>query len=246
MDDTKQFEQDVKDRIKKLSKDAEEIKKHTLNWGCQLGGYDYVMNFSWMGLPIIQLPQDIMAIQEIIFRVKPDLIIETGIARGGSLVFYASMLELLDGDGEVIGIDIDIRSHNYERIVNHPMHKRISMIEGSSTDERTLDKVKAFANNKKCIMVCLDSSHTHEHVLKELNFYAPLVTKGSYCIVCDTIIEDIPQELQNPDRPWRIGNNPKTAVWEFLKNHQEFTIDGDIEHKIVITSNYDGYLKRIQ
>lgn len=243
MENIKQFELDVEKRIKELS-NAEGLKKQGINWHLNTGKYDYIMNFSWMGLPILQMPQDIMAIQEIISRVKPDLIIETGIARGGSLVFYASMLELLGGDGEAVGVDIDIRSHNYERIVNHPMHKRISMIEGSSIDERTLDKVKAFVKNKKRIMVCLDSNHTHEHVLKELSFYAPLVTKGSYCIVFDTIVEDTPQEMQNPDRPWGIGNSPKTAVWEFLKKHSEFEIDKDIEHKIVITSNFDGYLRR--
>jgi cephalosporin hydroxylase len=245
MDDIKEFEQNVKNRIENLS-NAKDLKKQCFEWCLHAGKYDYVMNFSWMGLPIIQLPQDIVAIQEIIFKIKPDLIIETGIARGGSAVFYASMLELLGGVGEVVGVDIDIRSHNYERIVNHPMYKRISLIEGSSIDNRTIEKVKGIAKNKKCIMVCLDSHHTHKHVLSELNLYAPLVTKGSYCIVFDTIVEEVPKELQNPDRPWGIGNSPKSAVWDFLKHHDEFEVDKNIEHKILMTSNPDGYLRKIK
>lgn len=205
----------------------------------------YSYNFSWMGRPIIQYPQDIIAMQEIIWHVKPDLIIETGIAHGGSLIFYASMLELLGGEGKVLGIDIDIREHNRLEIEKHPMFKRITIIEGSSTDETVVEKVRSFAQGKKRVLVCLDSLHTHEHVLRELKAYSPLVTPGSYCVVFDTIIEDIPDEYI-PDRPWGKGNNPKTAVWEFLKNNDWFVIDKKIENKLLITVAPDGYLKCIK
>ncbi len=208
----------------------------------------YSYNFSWLGRPIIQYPQDIVAMQELIWSIQPDLIIETGIAHGGSLIFSAAMLELnavCGGcqDAEVLGIDIDIRSHNREAIEAHPMSKRISMIEGSSIATEIIDQVKEKAEGKKNVLVCLDSNHTHEHVLAELEAYAPLVTPGSYCVVFDTIIEDLPDDMF-PDRPWGVGNNPKTAVWEYLKSHPEFEIDKSIQNKLMITVAPDGYLKR--
>ncbi|MEQ9359159.1 cephalosporin hydroxylase family protein [Coleofasciculus chthonoplastes] len=209
----------------------------------------YSYNFSWLGRPIIQYPQDIIATQELIWFVQPDLIIETGIAHGGSLIFSASMLELNaicggSQDAEVIGIDIDIRSHNREAIEAHPMFKRISMIEGSSIAPEVVDLVKEKAANKHKILVCLDSNHTHDHVLAELEAYALLTSVGSYCVVFDTIIEDLPDDMF-PDRPWGKGNNPKTAVWEYLKTHPEFKIDKNIQHKLLITVAPDGYLKRV-
>ncbi len=203
----------------------------------------YSYNFLWMGLPIIQFPQDILAMQEVIWHVQPDLIIETGIAHGGSLIFYASMLELLGNNGQALGIDIDIREHNRAEIEKHPMFKRITMIEGSSVDEKIARQVCDFARNKKQILVVLDSMHTHEHVLKELELYSTLVTKGSYLVVFDTIIEDMPENFF-PDRAWGKGNNPKSAVYEFLKTHDEFEIHKDIKNKLLITVAPDGYLKR--
>ncbi|MEQ9623699.1 cephalosporin hydroxylase family protein [Coleofasciculus chthonoplastes] len=209
----------------------------------------YSYNFSWLGRPIIQYPQDIIATQELIWSVQPDLIIETGIAHGGSLIFSASMLELNaicggSQDAEVIGIDIDIRSHNRDAIEAHPMFKRISMIEGSSIAPEVVEQVKEKAANKHKILVCLDSNHTHDHVLAELETYALLTSVGSYCVVFDTIIEDLPDDMF-PDRPWGKGNNPKTAVWEYLKTHPEFKIDKNIQHKLLITVAPDGYLKRV-
>jgi cephalosporin hydroxylase len=206
------------------------------------GQYSY--NFSWMGRPIIQYPQDMIAMQELIWEIKPDLIIETGIAHGGSLIYYASILELI-GKGEVLGIDIDIRAHNKAAIEAHPMFKRITMIEGSSVDAATVDKVRSFASGKATIMVCLDSNHTHEHVLNELNCYAPFVTKDSYLVVFDTIVEDMPDNYL-PGRPWKKGDNPKTAVWEFIKEHPEFEIDHSIDHKLLISVAPEGYLKRVK
>lgn len=208
----------------------------------------YSYNFSWLGRPIIQYPQDIVAVQEIIWKVKPDLVIETGIAHGGSLILSASLLTLLESFGDieqglVVGIDIDIRQHNRIEIEKHPLNKKIKMIEGSSISESVVSKVTEIANSKKRIMVFLDSNHTHEHVLQELKLYAPLVSQGSYLVVFDTIIEDLPKELII-ERPWRKGNNPKTAVWEFLKTSSDFEIDTEIVNKLLITVAPDGYLKK--
>ena len=204
----------------------------------------YSYNFSWMGRPIIQYPQDMIAMQEIIWDIKPDLIIETGIAHGGSLVFYASLLELI-GNGEVLGIDIDIRSHNKKAIEDHPMFKRINMLEGSSVTQEMVERVKPFTVGKEKILVCLDSNHTHQHVLDELNLYSPFVSVGSYLVVFDTIVEDLP-EAYLPNRSWGIGNNPKTAVHEFLKNNDNFEIDKSIDNKLLISVSPDGYLRRVK
>lgn len=219
-----------------------EIRRKSIDWLEEVSRYKYSYNFSWLGRPIIQFPQDIIAMQEIIWQVKPDIIIETGIAHGGSLIFYASMLELIGNDGHVLGIDIDIREHNRVEIEKHSLFKRITMIQGSSTDSNVLKQVYELAGGKTKVMVVLDSNHTHEHVLKELELYSPLVTAGSYLVVFDTVIEDLPDDFF-PDRPWGKGNNPKTAVWEFLKKNDRFTVDRDIETKILITVAPDGYLK---
>ncbi len=205
----------------------------------------YSYNFSWMGRPIIQYPQDMIAMQEIIWEVKPDLIIETGIAHGGSLVYYASLLEMI-GNGEVLGIDIDIRAHNKAEIEKHPMFKRIKMIEGSAISEETISQVKLAAEGKQKILVCLDSNHTHAHVLSELELYAPFVSIGSYMVVFDTIVEDLPENYFNQTRPWGIGNNPKTAVYDFLKTNSDFIIDESIDNKLLISVAPEGYLKRIK
>lgn len=210
--------------------------------------HKYTYHFSWMGRPIIQFPQDILAVQEIIWSVKPDLIIETGIAHGGSLIFSASMLELnaISGgpqDAQVLGIDIDIRDHNRAAIEAHPMARRIAMIEGSSVAQQVVSQVKARTAGKRSVMVMLDSNHTHDHVLAELEAYAGLTTVGSYCVVFDTAIEDMPDDAFH-DRPWGRGNNAKTAARDFLKRHPEFEIDKSIQHKLLITVAPDGYLRR--
>jgi len=204
----------------------------------------YSYRFSWLGRPIIQYPQDIIAMQEIIWEVKPDLIIETGIAHGGSLVFSASILELIGGDGQVLGIDIDIREHSRVEIERHRLFKRITLMQGSSTQQSIADQVYELAQGKQRILVALDSDHTHYHVLRELELYSPLVTKGSYLVVFDTVIEDMPEDFF-PDRPWGKGDNPKTAVWEFLKENERFEIDHEIQNKLLITVAPDGYLKCI-
>lgn len=206
--------------------------------------YRYSYNFTWLGIPIIQFPQDMIAIQEIIWNVKPDLIIETGIAHGGSLILSASILEIL-GKGKVIGIDIDIRKPNKIAIMHHPLSRRINMIKGSSIDKKIVQQIYKLSRNKKKILVLLDSNHTHEHVLQELIFYSPLVKKGSYIVVFDTAIEDMPKGFFK-QRNWDKGNNSKTAVHEFLKTNNRFKIDREIENKLLITVAPDGYLKCVR
>jgi len=238
------FEAQQREMIKRAG-DDEDLRELSLRWINTSARYSYSYNFTWLGRPIIQFPQDIVAMQEIIWQVKPDLIIETGIAHGGSLIFYASMLELIGGEGQVLGIDIDIREHNRIEIEKHPMFKRITMMEGSSTDEAVVGKVRELANGKKRVLVALDSNHTHNHVLKELELYSPLVRTGSYLVVFDTVIEDMPAGYFS-DRPWDKGNNPKTAVWEFLRSNDRFVIDKNIENKLLLTVAPDGYLKCIK
>jgi len=209
----------------------------------------YSYNFSWLGRPIIQYPQDIIAMQELTWSIQPDLIIETGIAHGGSLIFSASMLELNAAcggpqDAEVLGVDIDIRAHNRAAIEAHPMFKRIAMIQGSSIAPEIIEQVQAKADGKRRVLVCLDSNHTHDHVLAELQAYAPLTSVGSYCVVFDTVIQDMPAAMF-PDRPWGPGNSPKTAVWDYLKTHPEFEIDKQMDYKLLISVAPDGYLKRV-
>jgi cephalosporin hydroxylase len=211
----------------------------------EMSRHKYAYNYRWMGRPIIQFPQDILAMQEIIWQVKPDLILETGIAHGGSLIFSASMLELIGGDGQVLGVDIDIRPHNRVEIERHPLSKRITLIEGSSTDEGIAQEVRRLASEKQRVLVHLDSNHTHAHVLRELELYSPLVRPGSYVVVFDTFIEDMPENFFS-DRPWSKGNSPKTAVWQFLKTNNRFVIDKEIEDKLLITALPDGILKCIK
>jgi cephalosporin hydroxylase len=243
------FKSQVESNIAGLGADKD-IQGMSRIWSRETNRNGYTYNYSWLGRPIIQYPQDMVAMQELIWSIQPDLIVETGIAHGGSLIFSASLLELnaICGgpqDAEVLGIDIDIRPHNREAIETHPMFKRISMIQGSSIDPEIVQKVKTNALGKHKILVCLDSNHTHDHVLAELEAYAPLTSIGSYCVVFDTLIEDLPNEMFG-DRPWGVGNNPKTAVWEYLKTHPEFEIDKSIQHKLLITVAPDGYLKRIK
>ena len=230
--------------IEEMAADPElsELVARVFNRSCE---YRYSYNFTWMGRPIIQFPQDIVAMQEIIWEVKPDLIIETGIAHGGSLIFHASMLELLGNDGQVVGIDIDIRQHNRIEIEKHPMFKRITLTEGPSTDAEIVSQVEKFTQSKQTVLVCLDSNHTHEHVLRELESYSPFVTKDSYLVVFDTVIEEMPQGFFT-DRPWDKGNNPKTAVHEFLKTNDRFEIDRLMSDKLLLTVAPGGYLKCVK
>ncbi|MET0466928.1 MAG: cephalosporin hydroxylase family protein [Chitinophagaceae bacterium] len=239
------FKQETADRIQKNGTNAA-LQEAARSFNTESNKAQYSYNFKWMGRPVIQYPQDILAMQELIWEIKPDLIIETGIAHGGSLIFYASILELI-GKGEVLGIDIDIREHNKKEIEAHPMFKRITMIQGSSIAPETVDQVKAFAKDKPVIMVVLDSNHTHEHVLEELKAYAPLVSLNSYVVVFDTIVEHLPEDyLPGLKRPWGIGDNPLTAVRTYLAENSQFEIDESINNKLLISVAPDGYLKRVK
>lgn len=236
------------------------LNRKTAEWMVKANRVKYSYHFDWLARPIIQYPQDIVAMQEVIWSVRPDLIIETGVAHGGSLIFSASLLALLDmadaidtgtefnpaiSRRKVLGIDIDIRSHNRAAIEAHPMASRIQMIQGSSIAPEIIAKVHEIAHRYQRVLVCLDSNHTHQHVLAELSAYAQLTSVGSYCVVFDTIIEDLPASMF-PNRRWGPGDNPKTAVWEFLKRNPEFEIDKRIQNKLLITVAPDGYLRRIR
>ena len=270
MNEMESFAIQVQHNIKGIGNDAHFLAL-TNTWLCEAIKHNYAQNFAWLGRPIIQIPQDAYAIQELIWKVKPDLVIETGIAHGGSLVMSASMLAMLDyceaaatgtaldprkSGRKVVGIDIDIRRHNREAIEAHPLSHLIEMIEGSSIEESVVKQVKEKTKGHERIMVFLDSNHTHDHVLAELEAYAPLTSAESYCVVWDTGVEDLPADFCT-DRPWGKGNNPKTAAWEYLRRLREqgrsaadgaslhFEVDKTIEHKLVITAAPDGFLKRI-
>lgn len=254
-----EFEAEKAINIAKMGSDPA-CNKAAMDFLLTTAPFRYSYNTLWMGRPAIQLPQDMLAMQELIWNIRPDLIIETGIAHGGSLIFNASMLALLDmcdaiaggttfdparSRRKVLGIDIDIRDHNRSAIESHPMASRIQMIQGSSIDPATVGKVHELAAGHTRILVALDSNHTHEHVLAELQAYAPLVSVDSYCVVFDTVVEDMPKHMF-PDRPWGPGNNPKTAAREFLRSHDEFEVDVSMQHKLLLTVAPDGFLKRVR
>ena len=238
------FSAEVKKNIEEIKKDKD-VQAFSNLWMIKTHHLKYDYNFTWLGRPIIQMPQDIIAMQEIIWSVKPDLIIETGIAHGGSLILHASILELIGEDGQVLGVDIEIREHNRVEIEKHSMFKRIKIIQGSSIEDSIVQQVYDIAKEKKHVLVILDSNHIHNHVLKELELYSPLVTKGSYLVVFDTIIEDMP-ENSFPNRPWGKGNNPKTAVYEFLNKNTRFIVDEEINAKLLLSVAPEGYLKCIK
>jgi len=257
MNDIERFRAEVAENVAGLKQDID-VQALSRIWMREITRHKYAYNFRWLGRPVIQFPQDMAGLQELVWSVQPDLIIETGIAHGGSLVLSASLLTLLDyceaaeagvtidpraPKRKVLGIDIDIRRHNREAIEAHPMAARIEMIEGSSIDPDVVRRVHERAAGKR-VLVLLDSNHIHSHVLAELDAYAPLVAPGSYCVVYDTLIEDMPGDLVK-DRPWRHGDNPKTAVREFLSRSADFVVDEDIEAKLLITVAPGGYLRRI-
>lgn len=252
-----QFAEERNDQIRTLGQDPDFLEV-SRNWLDRAQALKYSYHFDWLGRPIIQYPQDIVAFQELVWRVQPDVIIETGIAHGGSLILSASLLAMLDlcdaaSTGttleparparKILGVDIDIRPHNRAAIEAHPLHNYIEMIEGSAVDDVVAEQVRKFADGKQRVLVSLDSNHTHDHVLRELELYAPLVTSGSYCVVYDTLIEDLSPESIG-DRSWGKGDNPKTAVWEYLKAHPEFEIDKAIDHKLGVSVAPDGFLRR--
>ncbi|MFY3311094.1 cephalosporin hydroxylase family protein [Achromobacter ruhlandii] len=260
MDPIKQFNSEVQANIQRLGQDPA-LAADTLAWMIKAGTIGaYTYNFQWLGRPIIQYPQDIHAMQELIWATRPDVIVETGIAHGGSLILSASMLALLDycdaqinrtplipgsSNRRVVGVDIDIRAHNRREIEAHPLSHLITLIQGSSIAPDIVDQVRHAVGDAKRVLVCLDSNHTHDHVLAELQAYAPLTSVGSYCVVFDTVIEDMPAELC-AHRPWGQGNSPKSAVRAWLPQHPEFEQDLALQHKLQITVAQDGFLKRVR
>lgn len=258
MNHIEQFAQEVSSNIDSLKRDKD-LAALSRIWVREIARHKWAYNFAWLGRPAIQFPNDAWQVQELIWQTRPDIIVEAGIAHGGSLIYSASMLSLLDycdavESGEmldpkkpkrrVIGVDIDIRQHNREAIEAHPMANRITMIQGSSIAQETVAKVKDAIPQGASVMVLLDSNHTHEHVLGELQHYAPLVAVGGYCVVFDTIVEDMPEDLMG-DRPWGPGNSPKSAVMEYIKSHPEFVIDDRIDAKLQISVAPSGFLKRV-
>jgi cephalosporin hydroxylase len=270
MDPISKFEEECRLEIKRQGENKA-FAELTRKWFDVANALKYSYHFRALDRPIIQYPQDIVAVQELIWDVKPDLIIETGIAHGGSLILSASVLALIDyceavesdhplvpsaSKRRVLGIDIDIRDHNRAAIEAHPLAHKIDMIMGSSIDPAVVDQVRDRAKGFEKVMIFLDSNHTHDHVLAELEAYAPLTSKGSYCVAFDTVIEDLPA-TDFADRPWSVGNNPKTAVWEYMSRLENegrkaadggqlmFEIDRTIDNKIMVTVAPEGYLKRI-
>ncbi len=243
MDDRAEFEKTKRQHAADMAAD-EATQAQALDVLTRSDRHNWSYQWSWLGVPIIQLPPDVIAAQEVVWETKPQVIIETGIARGGSLIFFASLLELI-GEGEVIGIDIDIRPHNRESIESHPISKRTHMIEGSSIDPEIVDAVKQRIPAGARVMVVLDSNHTHEHVLEELRLYSPLVTDGQFLIVADTIVEDLPVQDHRP-RPWGPGNNPATALEAFLGETDGFERDSFITATLLMTSSPGGCLKRVK
>jgi cephalosporin hydroxylase len=204
----------------------------------------YSYNFAWLGRPIIQYPQDLIALQEIIWETKPRLIVETGVAHGGTAIFFASMLELLGGDGLVLSIDIEIRERNRPLIENHPLAKRVILAERNSLDPEVVAEAYALAKSRGPVMVVLDSNHSHRHVLSELRLYSKLVTPGCYLVVFDGVVENFPEIFADGSRPWGPGDNPLTATREFLAENSDFEIDWNVLNKLAITTAPEGYLKR--
>jgi cephalosporin hydroxylase len=219
------------DTLQQMSKDV--------TWQADLSNYSYV--WTWLGIPIIQMPADIMVMQEIIWAERPQVIVETGVARGGSLIMYASILELI-GEGRVIGVDIDIRPHNRMAIEAHPLARRIELIQGSSTDAGTVDRVRATIAAAERVMVVLDSDHIHDHVLAELRAYAPMVTPGQFLVVADTVVEQIPVQEHRPRR-WHPGNSPGSALAAYLAECDRFAPDEQINSKLVMSQSPGGYLR---
>lgn len=246
-DDRKKFLNNIVIKSRKLGNNKKILKK-SLNFIHEVDKYDYSYLWTWLGVPIIQLPSDIIVAQELIYKVKPDIIIETGVARGGSLLFYASILKLIKKKFKVIGIDIDIRAHNKKSIRSSFLSKNIKLLEGSSTDNLVLKKVKNCINKNDKVMIILDSNHTKEHVLKECNMYANLVTKNSYLIVADTIVGYLDNK-QIPKKRSIIlkkGNEPASAVKDFLKINNKYKIDKNLNGKLIFSSNFNGYLKKVR
>ena len=235
-----EFELQKKENIQKAFQDKE-LHQDAIRFITTSDRHNYAYNWTWLGLPIIQMPEDIVLIQEIIWDTQPDVIIETGIAWGGSIVLYASLTELI-GKGQVIAIDKVLPQKNIDQIMKYNFSNRINLFEGSSIDPEIIEKVTALIKPTDKVMVILDSNHTHEHVYKELHTWSKLVTSGNYLVASDTIVEEIPEQKHRP-RPWGHGNNPMTAVNMFLSEQSRFSRDNNYNCKAINSFTRNGYLK---
>lgn len=242
-DEERRFRREVEGNVEAQRRDRR-ARELSAAWLARTHELRYDYNFRWLGLPVLQLPQDLVAIQEIVWETRPEVIVETGVARGGSLVFHASLLELLGGDRRVVGIEIDLRAHARRALERHPLRRRITVLEGSSTDPDVAAEVRRIVAGK-AVMVVLDADHRHAAVLRELELYAPLVPVGGYVVVCDTIVDDLGPRAC-PDRPWGPGDNPRTAVREFLRSDRRFVADENVTAKLLLSNSPGGYLKRVR
>jgi cephalosporin hydroxylase len=244
MDDYLEFKNaNLENNIKRNS--DVNLKEALLKVQIGLDGYKYGYTFEWLGVPIIRLPDDIVVFQELVFSLNPKLILEIGVARGGSIILSSSLVELLGNGGRVIGVDIDIRSHNLKRIKAHRMFKNITLIEGDVLNSNTLTKLRDEIGDSKVDILVLDSNHTHDHVLKELEMLSQIVKLGGYIVLPDTVIEDFPKGYYSANRPWDVGNNPKTALMEFLARNKKFEIDYQFSTKAAISESPGGYIRKI-
>ncbi len=242
MFDRNQFNEEKKENIKKAY-DNPELHKSALDFITKSDQHNYAYNWTWLDMPIIQMPEDIMLVQEIIWETKPDIIIETGIAWGGSVVLYASILELI-GKGQVLAIDKVLPQHNIDAIMKYNFSSRIKLFEGSSIDESIVNAIRDIIKPTDKVMVLLDSNHTHAHVYEELKIWESFVTSGQYLVISDTIVEEIPEQTHR-SRSWGHGDNPMTALNQFLSENNKFTRENDYNHKAICSFTRNGYLKRI-
>ena len=245
-DDRMKFEEAKREQSVALGND-DQVFEQSLDLITSIDKYDYSYLWSWMGVPIIQMPADVMATQEVIWATKPDVIIETGVARGGSVLFMASLLEMLGG-GKVVGVDIDIRAHNRATIEDHVMSKRVVLIEGGSVDEDTLASVRAQIPKGARVMVVLDSDHSREHVLSECRAYGQMVTEGCYLVVADTLVGHITEDKAPTKRSkiWFKGDEPLSALNDYLAENDRFLVDPVLNGKLVLSSSPGGYLQCVK
>jgi cephalosporin hydroxylase len=228
--------------LTKKQKNIKELTEIGTKWVKVSADNRLTYEIDWLGVPIIQTPEDLILMQELIFSVRPDFIVELGIAHGGSLIYYASLLELLD-KGKVIGVDIEIREHNRKVIEAHSLFKRIELIEGDSVSTKTVEEVKKRIPVNSRVIVCLDSDHTKPHVLKELVLYEILVPQDCYIVVFDTNTSDLAKDGICDSK--YIDNGPEEAIREFLEKNNDFRIDEEY-NKLYISYSPNGYLRRIK
>ena len=240
--------------------DADHFRSERADWRASLGADDtlrqqgidlqlaaddhhYTYSWEWLGVPIIRLPDDIVVLQELIWAYRPQRIVETGVARGGSMLLDSSLMTLSGIEPAVLGIDISIFAHTHEALAEHPMSRGVTLLETSSVSDEAVSAARDFLGNAERALLVLDSNHTHEHVLAELRVLAPLLPVGSFILVADTIVEELPQG-HYVNRPWDRGNSPLTAANQFLGENPGFVRDTEWSRRALLTEFRDGILRR--